>query len=53
MAKGGFWAEPTNELYDLFKAIHNVPKPHEVVRIPDAQDVHFQLPGGESRPGPL
>ena len=51
--KGIFWAEPTNKLFDLFKAIHNVANPHEVVRISDAHDIHFQLPGGEARRGPL
>ena len=52
-AKGIFWAEPTNKLFDLFKAIHNIPNPHEVVRIADAHDIHFQLPGGKARRGPL
>ena len=26
-AKGIFWAEPTNKLFDLFKALHNVADP--------------------------
>ena len=52
-AKGIFWAEPTNKLFDLFKAIHNVANPHEVVRISDAHDIHFQLPGQEARREPL
>ena len=52
-AKCVFWAEPTNKLFDLFKAIHNVANPHEVVRISDAHDIHFQLPGGDARRGPL
>ena len=51
--KGIFWAEPTNKLMGLFKAIHNVANPHEVVRISDAYDIHFQLPGGEARTEPL
>ena len=51
--KGIFSVEPTNKLFDLFKAIHNVANPHEVVRISDAQDIHFQLPGGEARRGAL
>jgi len=51
--KGIFWAEPTNKLFDLFKAIHNVADPHEVVRISDRHDIHFQLPGGEARRAPL
>ena len=52
-AKGVFWAEPTNKAFDLFMAIHNVPNPHEVVRIADVHDIHFQLPGSEARRGPL
>ena len=40
---------PTNKLFDLFKAIHNVADPHEVVRISDAHDIHFQMPAGEAR----
>lgn len=51
-AKGVFWAEPTNKLFDLFKAIHNVANPHEVVRISDAHDIHFQIPGQEPRQAP-
>ena len=51
--KGVFWAEPTNQLFDLFKALHNVADPHEVVRISDAHDIHFQLPGQGARRGPL
>lgn len=51
--KGVFWAEPTNRLFDLFKAIHNVADPHEVVRISDNHDIHFQLPGGSARQGSL
>ena len=47
--KGVFWAAPTNKLFDLFKAIHNVADPHEVVRISDAHDIHFQMPAGEAR----
>ena len=48
-AKGIFWAEPTNKLFDLFKALHNVADPYEVVRISDDHDIHFQLPGQEPR----
>ena len=51
--KGVFWAEPSNKLFDLFKAIHNVADPHEVVRISDAHDIHFQLPGEAPRRGAL
>lgn len=51
--KGVFWAEPTNKLFDLFKALHNVADAHEVIRISDAHDIHFQLPGQEPRTGPL
>ena len=43
--KGIFWAEPTNKLFDLFKALHNVANPHEVIQISDAHDIHFQIPG--------
>jgi mannose-6-phosphate isomerase-like protein (cupin superfamily) len=42
--KGVFWVEPTNRLFELFKAIHNVVDFSEVVRVSDAHDVHFQLP---------
>ena len=52
-AKGIFWAEPTNKLFDLFKALHNIPNPYEVVRISDAHDIHFQLPGGDARRGKI
>ena len=47
--KGIFLAEPTNKLFDLFKAIHNVANPHEVVHFSDAHDIHFQFSGGEIR----
>ena len=47
--KGIFWAEPTGQLFELFKAIHNVADPHEVVRISDRHDIHFQLPGAAPR----
>ncbi len=51
--KGVFWAEPTNKLFELFKKIHNVANPRDVVRISDAHDIHFQLPGQQARTGPL
>jgi len=51
--KGIFWAEPTNRLFELFKAIHNVADFSEVVRVSDARDVHFQLSNQESRIGSL
>jgi mannose-6-phosphate isomerase-like protein (cupin superfamily) len=47
--KGIFWAEPTNKLFDLFKALHNVANPHEVIQISDAHDIHFQIPGQPPR----
>lgn len=51
--KAVFWAEPTNKLLDLFKALHDVADPHEVVRLSDAHDIHFQIPGQDARKGPL
>lgn len=46
---GIFWAEPTNKLLDLFKKLHNVANPQEVLRISDAHDIHFQIPGCPAR----
>jgi len=51
--KAVFWAEPAGKLLDLFKALHDVANPHEVVRISDAHDIHFQLPGQPARIEPL
>jgi mannose-6-phosphate isomerase-like protein (cupin superfamily) len=51
--KGVFWVKPTNRLFDLFKAIHNVADSGEVIRISDDHGIHFQLPGQEARIGPL
>lgn len=51
--KAVFWAEPTNKLLDLFKALHDVADPHEVVRLSDAHDIHFQIPGQDARKGPM
>ena len=48
-ARGVFWVHPTNMLFDLFKAIHNVADPKEVVRIADKHEIHFQLPGQAPR----
>jgi mannose-6-phosphate isomerase-like protein (cupin superfamily) len=51
--KAVFWAEPTNKLLDLFKALHDVADPHEVIRLSDAHDIHFQVPGQDARTGPM
>jgi quercetin dioxygenase-like cupin family protein len=40
-AKCLFWVSPARRLFDLFKAIHNVPDPAEVVRIAALHEVHF------------
>ena len=39
-----FWATPTGHLFDLFKAIHNVADPREVVRISAEHEVRFMKP---------
>ena len=36
-----FWVSPTQKLFDLFKAIHNVADPSEVVQIAARHNVHF------------
>lgn len=39
-----FWVSPTRRLFDLFKAIHNVPDPGEVVRLSALHEVDFLPP---------
>ena len=51
--KAVFWVNPTERLFDLFKAIHNVADTGKVVRISDTHDIHFQLPGQKARYGRL
>ncbi|MGM4907519.1 cupin domain-containing protein [Tardiphaga sp. 866_E4_N2_1] len=41
-----FWVSPTRKLFDLFKAIHNVPDPAEVVRLAALHEVEFLPPPG-------
>lgn len=47
--KAVFWAEPAGRLLDLFMALHDVADPHEVIRLSDAHDIHFQIPGENPR----
>ena len=39
-----FWVSPTRKLFELFKAIHNVPDPAEVVRLAALHEVEFLPP---------
>ena len=39
-----FWVSPTRMLWDLFKAIDNVPDPAEVVRLAGLHEVNFLPP---------
>ena len=39
-----FGVAPTRKLFDLFKAIHNVPDPEEVVRLSALHEVNFLPP---------
>ena len=39
-----FWVSPTRKLWDLFKAIDNVPDPAEVVRLAGLHEVNFLPP---------
>lgn len=41
-----FWVTPTRALWDLFRAIHNVPDPQEVVRLAALHEVNFLPPPG-------
>lgn len=45
-AKAFFWVSPARRLHDLFKAIHNVPDPAEVVRLSALHEVDFLPPPG-------
>jgi quercetin dioxygenase-like cupin family protein len=46
MARAFFWVSPARRLHDLFKAIHNVPDPAEVVRLSALHEVDFLPPPG-------
>ena len=41
-----FWVSPTRQLWDLFRAIDNVPDPAEVVRLAGLHEVNFLPPPG-------
>jgi len=43
-ARAFFWVTPARRLHDLFKAIHNVPDPAEVVRLSALHEVDFLPP---------
>ncbi len=45
-AKAFFWVSPARRLHDLFKAIHNVPDPAEVMRLSALHEVDFLPPPG-------
>ena len=45
-ARAFFWVTPARKLHDLFKAIHNVPDPAEVVRLSALHEVDFLPPPG-------
>jgi quercetin dioxygenase-like cupin family protein len=45
-ARAFFWVSPARRLHDLFKAIHNVPDPAEVVRLSALHEVEFLPPPG-------
>jgi quercetin dioxygenase-like cupin family protein len=46
LARAFFWVSPARRLHDLFKAIHNVPDPAEVVRLSALHEVEFLPPPG-------
>lgn len=46
VARAFFWVSPARKLHDLFKAIHNVPDPAEVVRLSALHEVEFLPPPG-------
>ena len=46
-----FWAAPTGRLVDLYRRIHNMSSPAEVVQVADDYGVHF-FPPVSSRPDP-
>ena len=41
-----FWVSPTRKLHELFKLIHNVPDPAEVIRLAATCEVTFLPPPG-------
>jgi quercetin dioxygenase-like cupin family protein len=43
-ARAFFWVTPTRRLHDLFKAIHNLPDPAEVMRLSALHEVDFLPP---------
>ncbi|WP_421992974.1 cupin domain-containing protein [Roseococcus sp.] len=43
-ARAFFWVSPARRLLDLFKAIHDVPDPAEVVRLAALHEVEFLPP---------
>jgi quercetin dioxygenase-like cupin family protein len=45
-ARAFFWVSPARRLHDLFRAIHNVPDPAEVVRLSALHEVDFLPPPG-------
>ena len=45
-ARAFFWVSPARRLHDLFKAIHNVPDPAEVMRLSALHEVDFLPPPG-------
>ena len=45
-ARAFFWVSPARKLHDLFKAIHNIPDPAEVVRLSALHEVDFLPPPG-------
>lgn len=45
-ARAFFWVTPARKLHDLFRAIHNVPDPAEVVRLSALHEVDFLPPPG-------
>jgi len=45
-ARAFFWVTPARRLHDLFKAIHNLPDPAEVMRLSALHEVDFLPPPG-------
>lgn len=45
-ARAFFWVSPARRLHDLFRAIHDVPDPAEVVRLSALHEVEFLPPPG-------
>ncbi|MCZ2104670.1 MAG: cupin domain-containing protein [Burkholderiales bacterium] len=44
VAKAMFWVAPTGPLVDLYRRIHNMSSPQEVVQVADEYGVHFFPP---------